>query len=56
MTWHATVVPANALEPLVANIRAHGGIVTSSRPEANGIRVTWTTTTTCRDLAGAGTP
>jgi len=54
MTWHATVVPADALAPLLATIRAHGGTVTNSRPEPNGISVTWTTTT-CRDLAGAGT-
>ncbi|WP_165821033.1 hypothetical protein [Nocardioides gansuensis] len=54
MTWHTTVVPTDALAPLLATIRTHGGTITNSRPDPNGIYVTWTTTTDS-DLAGAGT-
>ena len=54
MTWHTTLVPAETLAPLLDRIRTHGGTITNSRPEPNGICVTWTTTTD-NDLAGAGT-
>ncbi|WP_165821321.1 hypothetical protein [Nocardioides gansuensis] len=54
MTWHTTVVPAETLATLLARIRTRGGTVTNSRPDPDGICVTWTTTTD-RDLAGAGT-
>lgn len=52
MTWHTTVVPADALATLLASIRSHGGTVTGSRPDPEGIRVSWTTTADS-DLPGA---
>ena len=42
MTWHSTVVPADRLGPLVDRIRDLGGTVTESRPESDGVHVTWT--------------
>lgn len=45
MTWHSTVVPADRLGSLVDRIRDFGGTVTSSRPEPDGVHVTWTTDT-----------
>lgn len=53
MTWHSTVVPAADLATLLDRIRSMGGTVTSSRPETNGARVTWTTTSG-GDILGAG--
>lgn len=45
MTWHTTTVPSRDLLWLTGTIRALGGTVTGARPEADGVHVTWTTTT-----------
>lgn len=53
MTWHTATVPADHLGSLLAKIRGVGGTVTSSRPEPDGVNVTWTTTAG-GDVDGAG--
>jgi len=42
MTWHTATVPPDRLAPLLASIRRAGGVVTSSRPQRDGVRITWT--------------
>ena len=44
MTWHTATVPPRDLVWMTGTIRALGGTVTGSRPEADGVHVTWTTT------------
>lgn len=48
MIWHTALVPHTGLPALLANISGSGGVVTNSRSEASGVRVTWTTTSTWR--------
>lgn len=43
MTWHTATVPVRDLIWMTGTIRALGGTVTASRPEADGVHVTWTT-------------
>lgn len=43
MIWHTAAVPAAGLPALLANISGTGGVVTHCRPEASGVLVTWTT-------------
>jgi hypothetical protein len=43
MTWHIDVVPREGLAALLARIRSMGGTVACSMPDADGVRVTWTT-------------
>ncbi len=43
MTWHTTTVPADGLASLLARIRSLGGTLIGSRPQSDGVRVTWTT-------------
>jgi len=43
MTWHDATVPTDGLTALLASIRDEGGTVTSCKPEAEGVHVTWTT-------------
>ena len=43
MTWHHTTVSIELLDALVATIRTSGGLVTSSKPEPEGVLVTWET-------------
>ncbi len=43
MTWNTATVAADRLTELLATIRSTGGTITSSRPGADGVRVTWTT-------------
>jgi hypothetical protein len=43
MTWHTESVDAGSLAELIASIRDAGGIIISSRPEAELVQVTWTT-------------
>lgn len=42
MTWHTATVPRDGLAPLLASIRREGGVVTSSLPQREEVRVTWT--------------
>lgn len=44
MIWHTATVPAAGLPALLSTISGNGGVITSSRPEAHGVLVTWTTT------------
>lgn len=44
MTWHTATVASRDLTWLMGTIRALGGTVIGSRPEADGVHVTWTTT------------
>lgn len=43
MTWNTVVVAIDRLAALLSTIRSDGGTVTSSRPTAGGVAVTWTT-------------
>lgn len=43
MTWHAATVTPAQLAAELATIRETGGTVTSSRPEADGVHLVWTT-------------
>ena len=43
MTWNTVVVALDRLAALLATIRTSGGTITSSRPTAGGVAVTWTT-------------
>ena len=43
MTWNAVVVASERLDALLSAIRASGGTIISSRPEAGLVSVTWTT-------------
>ena len=43
MTWYTTTVPSARLTVLLTTIRSEGGTVTSAKPGADGVRVTWTT-------------
>jgi hypothetical protein len=43
MTWNTAVVAFDRLAALLGTIRSGGGTVTSSRPTAGGVSVTWTT-------------
>ena len=45
MTWHSTTVPTDRLAALLMTIRGTGGTVTNSKPQVDGVRVTWTTPT-----------
>ncbi len=45
MTWNTATVATDRLAKFLATIRSTGGTITSSRPEADGVRVTWTTPT-----------
>ena len=45
MTWHTVVVAVDRLATLLATIRTSGGTITSSRPDAGRVCVTWTTPT-----------
>jgi hypothetical protein len=51
MTWHTATVPAEGLAELLARVRRLGGTVTGSRPEPDGVHVTWTTASD-EDVAG----
>jgi hypothetical protein len=42
MTWHTATVPRDRLARLLVSIRQAGGVVTSSRPQREEVRVTWT--------------
>lgn len=48
MTWHTATVASRDVLWLINTIRALGGTVTGSRPEADGVHVTWTTTAEAR--------
>jgi hypothetical protein len=43
MTWHTVVVAIDRLTALMATIRTSGGTITSCRPDAGRVCVTWTT-------------
>jgi hypothetical protein len=43
MTWSTVVVALDRLAALLTTIRTSGGTVTSSRPTAGGVAITWTT-------------
>ncbi len=42
MNWHTESVPADALERLLATIRAAAGTITSCKPDEGRVQVTWT--------------
>ena len=44
MTWNTVVVAMDRLAALLATIRTSGGTITSCRPEAGRVSVTWTST------------
>jgi len=46
MTWHTETVAAAGLVDLLAMIRRAGGVVTSSCPDIDKVRVTWTSSST----------
>jgi len=48
MIWHTATVPSDRLSALLTTISGTGGVVTSSRPESNGVQVTWTSATARR--------
>ncbi|MBA8802467.1 hypothetical protein FB382_000758 [Nocardioides ginsengisegetis] len=43
MTWHTATVPPTDLAAALASIQRVHGTVISSRPEPDGIHLTWTT-------------
>lgn len=43
MTWHVDTVPREGLAALLTRIWSLGGTVACSRPDTDGVRVTWTT-------------
>jgi hypothetical protein len=42
MTWSTVLVGKDRLAALLATIRANGGTITSCRPVADRVSVTWT--------------
>lgn len=50
MTWHIATIPGASLASLTARIRAAGGTIACSIPAADGVRVTWTTTSSQSDI------
>ena len=42
MNWHTETVPVDALERLLASIRAVAGTITSCKPNEDRVQVTWT--------------
>jgi len=42
MNWHTETVTTDALERLVARIRAAAGTIISCRPQEDRVEVTWT--------------
>jgi hypothetical protein len=48
MNWHSATVPTERLAALLTTIRGTGGTVTNSQPQADRVRVTWTTPTHSR--------
>lgn len=55
MSWHTPTVPAEDLASLLTRIRNAGGTVACSRPAADGVRVSWATTS-CRPDHDASRP
>ena len=47
MTWHTATVAPSGMTALLTTIQSAGGTVTHCRPQADGVRLTWTTTTPC---------
>ena len=45
MTWQSATVPTDRLASLLTTIRGTGGKVTHSKPQVDGVHVTWTTPT-----------
>ena len=45
MTWSTVVVACDRLAALLSAIRSSGGTITSCRPHAGRVSVTWTTPT-----------
>ena len=45
MTWHTATIAADRLSALLTTIRSTGGTVTHCRPQTDGVRLTWTTST-----------
>jgi hypothetical protein len=41
LSWHTVTVPLEELPRLVAQVRRDGGVITSSRPSADGSIVTY---------------
>jgi hypothetical protein len=50
MNWYSTVVPTNELAPLLDRIRSAGGTIAACQPGKDGVRVTWTTTSSTDDI------
>jgi hypothetical protein len=48
MIWHTATVPPTGMSTLLAAISGSGGVITSCRPLADGVHVTWTTTAVTR--------
>ena len=44
MTWHAATIATDRMAALLTTIRSSGGTVTNPGPQADGVRLTWTTT------------
>lgn len=42
MNWHYATVPPDELPTLLARIERTGGTVTCSKPEPDGVHLTWT--------------
>ncbi|KAA1428661.1 hypothetical protein [Nocardioides antri] len=55
MNWHAATVPADRLVPLLDRIRNAGGTIAGSRPDVDGVHVTWTDGS-CVDAPTTGRP
>ncbi len=49
MTWNSATVPAEDLLWMLGTIRSLGGTVIGSRPQRDGVCVTWTIATADRD-------
>ena len=56
MTWTIETVDPDRLPALLASVRKAGGTVTSCRPEADGVHVTWTAPTEAAPAGGHGAP
>ena len=56
MTWHTVTVATDWMAALLTTIRSTGGTVTRCQPQADGVRLTWTTTTPSDHLQAPGQP
>ena len=56
MTWHTVTVAADHLAAMLTTIRSTGGTVTHCRPQTDGVRLTWTTSTPSHHRQSPGQP